>query len=116
MIFGNMDAFDLCQIIEAHAQSGQLYHEFIRSDHLSAGLYYLAAGSMDPQQPHTEDEIYYVIKGAGFIQVGEEDRLVKEGSTIFVAKDAKHRFHTITEDLTILVVFAPPRRSMAPRA
>lgn len=116
MIFGNMDAFDLSQIIEARAQSGQLYHEFIRSEHLSTGLYYLEAGSVDPQQPHTEDEIYYVIKGVGCIQVGEEDRLVKEGSTIFVAKDEKHRFHTITEALTILVVFAPPRRSMAPRA
>ena len=108
-----MDAFDLSQIIDAHAQAGQLYHEFIRSDHLSAGLYCLAAGSADPQTPHTEDEIYYVIKGAATIRVGDEDRPVREGSTIFVARDVEHRFHSITEDLTILVIFAPPRRSLA---
>ena len=110
-----MDAFDLSEIIDAHAQSGQLYHEFIRSDHLSAGLYCLAAGSADPQQPHTEDEVYYVIKGAATIQIGDEDRPVGEGSTIFVAKAVKHRFHSITEDLIILVIFAPPRRSLAPQ-
>ncbi len=108
-----MEAFDLSQIIGAHAQAGQLYHEFIRSDHLSAGLYCLAAGSSDPQQPHTEDEIYYVIKGVASIRVGDEDRPVQEGSTIFVARDVEHRFHSITEDLSILVIFAPPRRSLA---
>lgn len=108
-----MEAFDLSQISDAHAQAGQLYHEFIRSDHLSAGLYRLAAGSIDPQQPHTEDEIYYVIKGAATVTVGDEDRPVGEGSTIYVAKDIEHRFHSITEDLTILVIFAPPRRSLA---
>ena len=108
-----MEAFDLNQITGAHAQAGQLYHEFIRSNHLSAGLYCLSAGSTDPQQPHTEDEIYYVIKGAATIRVGDEDHPVQEGCTIFVAKDVEHRFHTITEDLMILVIFAPPRRSLA---
>ncbi len=108
-----MESFDLSQVIDSHAQAGQLYHEFIRSEHLSTGLYCLAAGSSDPQQPHTEDEIYYVIKGSATIRVGEEDRPVREGSTIFVAKQVDHRFHSITEDLTILVIFAPPRRSLA---
>ena len=108
-----MEEFDLPQIIDAHARAGQLYHEFIRSEHLSAGLYCLASGSIDPQQPHTEDEIYYVINGAATIRVGDEDRPVREGSTIFVAKEVEHRFHSITEDLEILVIFAPPRRSLA---
>ena len=108
-----MEAFDLSQILEAHAQAGQLYHEFIRSEHLSTGVYRLAAGSADPQQPHTEDEIYYVIKGVATIQVGDEDRPVAEGSTIFVAKEVEHRFHSIIEDLAVLVIFAPPRRSLA---
>ena len=108
-----MEAFDLSQIMEGHAQEGQLYHEFLRSDHLSAGVYCLAAGSADPQQPHTEDEIYYVIKGRASVRVNDEDRPVQEGSTIFVAKGVEHRFHSITEDLTILVIFAPPRRSLA---
>lgn len=32
---------------------------------------------------------------------------VEPGSLIFVAANIEHRFHTITEDLTVLVFFAP---------
>ena len=63
--------------------------------------------------PHTEDEIYYVVSGAARIQVGEDDREIAPGSVIFVETGEQHRFHSITETLTLLVVFAPPRRSRA---
>jgi quercetin dioxygenase-like cupin family protein len=41
------------------------------------------------------------------IHVDGEDRPVKTGTTIYVAAHDTHYFHTITEDLTILVFFAP---------
>jgi mannose-6-phosphate isomerase-like protein (cupin superfamily) len=47
------------------------------------------------------------------IRVGEEDRPVTAGSIIYVDEAVEHRFHSITEDLKILVMFAPPRRSRA---
>jgi len=108
-----MDSFELSQVIKAHQQAGQLYHEFIRADTLSVGLYILTAGQPDPQQPHTEDEVYYVVLGKGMIKVGDEERPVNEGSIVFVGTGVEHRFHSITEDLTVLVFFAPPRRSRA---
>jgi len=39
--------------------------------------------------------------------VGDEERLVQPGDTIYVAAQVPHKFHTITEDLTLLVFFAP---------
>ena len=102
-----MDAFEISQIIEQQKQSGKLYLEFLRVPSLSVGLYALPAGGVDPQQPHTEDEVYYVVEGRGFIRVGEEDRPVEPGTTIFVAANVEHHFHTISEDLKILVFFAP---------
>ena len=36
-----MDAFDMPQIEEAHRQNGELYHEFLRANRLSVGLYVL---------------------------------------------------------------------------
>jgi len=108
-----MQAYDLTELLAAHAEAGALYHEFLRVPSLSAGLYILPAGKPDPQQPHTEDEVYYIISGRGQIRVADEDRAVQAGSTVFVATGVEHRFHTITEDLTILVLFAPPRRSRA---
>jgi mannose-6-phosphate isomerase-like protein (cupin superfamily) len=102
-----MDAFELEQVAEERAKLGKLYVEFLRQPSISAGLYVLAAGSEDPQKPHTEDEVYYVVRGRATIRVAEEDRPVGPGSVIYVAAGVSHRFHTIEQDLEILVIFAP---------
>ena len=109
-----MEAFELIHLIDRQNQSGQDYLEFLRVPSLSAGLYMLAAGAVDTQEPHTEDEIYYVISGRGFIQVDQESRQVEAGSLIFVKAHVEHRFHSISEDLRILVIFAPAEYSAAP--
>lgn len=109
----SVDAYELSEVMESHREGGELYHEFLRSPSLSAGLYVLPAGAADPQQPHTEDEVYYVVSGAGMIRVDDENRPISEGSIIYVDRGVEHRFHSITRDLTVLVVFAPPRRSLA---
>jgi mannose-6-phosphate isomerase-like protein (cupin superfamily) len=80
---------------------------------LSVGLYVLRIGQPDPQRPHSEDEVYYVISGAGRITVGDEDREIRAGTVVFVAAAAPHRFHDITEDLTILVAFGPAEGTRA---
>lgn len=74
---------------------------------MSAGLYVLPAGGTDPQSPHTEDELYYVVRGKARMKVGSENHAVTEGSIIFVAAGVEHRFYEITEELTALVFFAP---------
>lgn len=102
-----MQAFSLNDLLATGAASGRLYHEFLRVPALSAGIYQLAAGAVDPQQPHDQDEVYYIIDGRAHIRVGDEDRPVQPGDTIYVAAHVPHKFHTIVEDLTILVLFAP---------
>ena len=111
-----MDAFDLSEIVEQHANHGQRYHEFFRDSTLSLGLFVLRVGETDTQLPHSEDEVYHVINGRGIIRVNEEDRSVSAGTTIFVGISIEHRFHSITEDLTILVFWAPPWRSRSTSA
>ena len=110
-----MDIFEMAELIAEREELGERYLEFFTAETgtLSLGLYVLPAGDADPQQPHTEDEIYYVVSGAGSLRVGEEDKEVKAGTVIFVETAAPHKFHSITETLTLLVVFAPPRRSRA---
>ena len=111
-----MDAFDMPQIADAHRQNGELFHEFFRADRLSIGLYVLEAGATDPQTPHTEDEVYYIVSGSAMVQVAGEDRPVSAGSVVYVDEQVDHRFHSITEDLKVIVVFSPPRRSGAGRS
>ena len=74
---------------------------------MSAGLYALPAGSTDPQQPHHEDEMYYVVRGRARFKAATEDREVSAGSVIFVAAEVEHRFYDVTEELAVLVMFAP---------
>ena len=102
-----MDAWELRDVESTRAEAGRLYEEFLRVPDLSAGLYVLGAGATDPQSPHTEDELYYVVRGRGRVTVGQETRDVVAGSLVFVAAQVPHRFHDIAERLEILVVFGP---------
>jgi mannose-6-phosphate isomerase-like protein (cupin superfamily) len=106
-----MQAWELGEVEAARTAVGRLYHEFLTVDDLSAGLYVLEAGATDPQSPHTEDELYYVVSGRGAITVGDETRDVQAGSLVFVAATVPHRFHDIVERLEVLVVFGPAEGS-----
>ena len=106
-----MQAFEINDLRQNHAERGKLYYEFLREASLSLGLYVLPAGGTDPQQPHNEDEVYYVVSGRAMISVGEETQAIQPGSTVFVGKHVPHKFHDISEALTLLVFFAPPEGS-----
>ena len=107
-----MQAFELHDLLVARERSGRRYLEFLRVPEMSLGLYALPTGGKDPQQPHTEAEAYYVISGRAMMTVGDEARPVGPGATIFVPAGVTHRFHDITEDLLLLVFFAPPEDSL----
>ena len=111
-----MDAFELTDLASRQASSGRPYLEFLSVPDLSVGLYVLRVGQPDLQQPHTEDEVYFVVSGRGRITVGSEVRDVQPGSVVFVATAVRHRFHDITEDLTLLVAFGPAEGSRADTA
>ena len=106
-----MDAWEYSAVEADRAAAGRLYHEFLRVPDLSAGLYVLDAGTTDPQSPHTEDELYYVVAGRGMVSVGSETRPIVPGSLVFVAAHVPHRFHDIAERLELLVVFGPAEAS-----
>jgi mannose-6-phosphate isomerase-like protein (cupin superfamily) len=102
-----MDAWEFADIEADRAARATLYHEFLRVPDLSAGIYRLEAGATDPQSPHSEDELYYVVAGRGMITVGSETRPVVPGTTVFVAAGEPHRFHDIAVTLELLVMFGP---------
>lgn len=106
-----MQAFELTQLIQQHADTNKLYLEFLKVPDLSVGLYILPAGGTDPQSPHTEDEVYFVVSGRAKIKVADEERAVQAGSIVYVAKNVEHRFHSIEEELTVIVLFAPAEYS-----
>lgn len=99
----------------SNPEPGEQVHwvEHLRSADLSLGTYSIPAGGTDIQDPHTEDEIYYVTAGQAQFTSGDRTVPVAAGSTLFVAANELHRFHDITADFAVLVFFAPAEHSRA---
>jgi mannose-6-phosphate isomerase-like protein (cupin superfamily) len=84
------------------------YQELMRRPGFSVGLYRLPAGGTDHQHPHAADEVYLVRSGAATLMVDGESVQVGPGSVVSVDRGVEHGFTDITEDLSIVVLFAPP--------
>jgi mannose-6-phosphate isomerase-like protein (cupin superfamily) len=109
-----MQSFEFSDQIRKAQQAGKDSLEFLRVPALSLSTYRLAAGGLDLQQPHTEDEVYYVVRGHARFKAGSNDCAVAPGTVLFVEANVEHRFHSITEDLELLVVFAPAKGTNKP--
>jgi mannose-6-phosphate isomerase-like protein (cupin superfamily) len=107
--------FQVAELLKERARQGRSYLEFLRVPAMSAGVYVLTAGATDPQQPHYQDEIYYVVRGKAKMRLVSKERAeerieehsVAEGSVIFVEAGLEHRFFDVEQELVVLVVFAP---------
>ena len=99
--------FHIEDLSRQRAEKNKLYLEFLRVPAMSAGVYALPKAGADPQKPHHEDEMYYVVRGLARMQIGSDHAEVRAGSVIFVEADLEHRFYDIQEELEVLVFFAP---------
>ena len=85
--------------------------ERFRVPDLSVGTYSIPAGGTDDQAPHLEDEIYVVTSGRAILTSDSAAAAVQAGSVIYVPAGEHHAFAEVTEDLTLLVIFAPAYES-----
>lgn len=108
-----MGPISIDDVRDEHDMSGELYHEFLREPSLSVGRYVLPAGGIDPQSPHTEDEVYYVLDGRAHIQIAAEAHPVAPGDVVYVEREVEHAFVDIESDLELLVFFAPAEGTLA---
>jgi mannose-6-phosphate isomerase-like protein (cupin superfamily) len=100
--------FDIDGARERLGASGgyEIVHE---SPGLEIGVYVLVAPEPDRQQPHEDDEVYYVLEGRGTLDVEGETVELEEGHAVFVPAHAEHRFRAY-ELLSLLVVFERKRQ------
>lgn len=95
------------------AGSGQQnrFEELLSVAALSVGAYQVPASGSDDQIPHSVDEVYVVMAGSGRLTTGGQTYDVTAGDVLYVPAEEPHRFHDITQDLQLVVVFAPPYRA-----
>ena len=101
-------SFSLDAVKAAQNSSAAAYREFLRRPGFSMGLYLLPAGGQDAQHPHSADEVYLVQHGRAQLEVEGEIIDAGPGDVISVDRGRGHHFLNISEDLAVLVIFAPP--------
>lgn len=99
-------SFDTRKYLDRMGKGGSYFHTFLNLDNIAAGILMLEPGEEDTQDPHDSDEVYYVVKGDGFLDIGGKNHAVSEGMSYFVAKNIPHRFHGNTMDLVVVYFFS----------
>lgn len=108
----DMEPIDIESVAAQLDGEAELFAEPLREGSMSVGVYRLAAGATDPQEPHAEDEAYYVLSGTAKIRIGETVHDLDPGDLVYVEREVDHEFFDIESELTTLVFFAPAYGSM----
>src|SRR5215471_19038044 len=86
---------------------GEPFSEAMRHGTMSVEVF--APRGKDNQQPHDQDELYFVIAGSAEFEVDGRKSPVRTGDALFVAAEVPHHFERMSEDFTTWVVFWGPR-------
>lgn len=86
--------------------SGERFTRALAHGSMRVLLY--APRDFDDQTPHAQDELYFVVQGAGVFVLDEERIPFEPGDSLFVPARAEHRFETFSQDLMVWAVFYGP--------
>ncbi len=100
--------FDVTKYVEDVKKSDGYFHTFINRQNIAAGVLVLEPGEEDTQCPHDSDEMYYVIRGDGFLKINNKDYAVSGGKAFYVQKDMPHKFFGNKKELVVLYFFSGP--------
>lgn len=87
-------------------ESGRLFVELFRHGSMSVELY--RPEGRDLQQPHRQDELYFVASGTGLFRSGGDLFPFQSGDVLFVPAGVEHRFETFSDDFLVWVIFYGP--------
>lgn len=85
---------------------GERFRQVLAHGSMSVEVY--APRGTDPQQPHAQDELYFVVSGRGMFRNGSEHHAVGPGDCLFVPAGREHRFEEFSNDFVTWVVFWGP--------
>ena len=104
-----MTNFTIAQALRRLVEAKADYTQLIDNAAYDIGIY--QPEGMDPQEPHSRDELYIVAAGTGqFIYAGES-KPFGPGDLFFVPAGVDHRFEKFSKDFSTWVVFFGPRPS-----
>ena len=93
-------------LLALHGPDGERFATIAKHGSLLVEIY--APRGIDPQKPHTRDEIYFVVTGTGEYVCRDTRQSFGPADLLFAAAGVEHRFENFTEDLTVWVIFYGP--------
>ena len=100
--------YNTADYIKKIKKSNSYFHTFLDNESLAAGILSLKPGEEDTQEPHSSDEIYYVLEGNGYLKINKKDYKISPGMAYYVPKNVKHYFFGNTKQLVVLYFFGGP--------
>ena len=85
--------------------TNEYFLKVFKTKELDVGLLRLRKGETDTQEPHSVDEVYFVIEGNGHIEMEDKMKPVNHADFIFVPANVHHRFVVGNKDLIVLYFF-----------
>jgi mannose-6-phosphate isomerase-like protein (cupin superfamily) len=93
-------------IADLDATNNEYFLNIFKSKGLEVGLLRLRQGETDTQEPHSVDEVYFVIEGNGYIEIKDKmKKPVNRADFIFIPANVHHRFVVGNKDLVVLYFF-----------
>jgi mannose-1-phosphate guanylyltransferase len=93
-------------VLDRLEEEDSSYVEVLDEESMTVEIGRHPPGTAEPKNPHTEDELYYVVSGSAKVRVGDDVHSVGTGDAVFVERGLEHDFFDIEEDLVTLAVFA----------
>jgi mannose-6-phosphate isomerase-like protein (cupin superfamily) len=100
--------YNVDEYIKKIKNSDDYFHAFINKQSLAAGVLVLQPGEQDTQEPHESDEVYFIMKGDGFLKIKNKDYPIEENKMYFVSKNIEHFFFGNKTELVVLYFFGGP--------
>ena len=101
----NYQIFDLEKVI-SEMRNSEYFHNFLNVETMEVGIINLKKGQKDTQQPHSFDEIYYIISGKGTIEIDGIKNDVNPRKIFYIPKRVHHSFHAISDKIIALYVIS----------
>jgi mannose-6-phosphate isomerase-like protein (cupin superfamily) len=93
--------FELERLISELDKQGNYFLNFVKLNALQVGILRLRPFEKDVQEPHSGDEIYFVIRGNGFIKMNNKKNKIMPNSFIYVPANMEHQFVDNPEELIV---------------
>jgi mannose-6-phosphate isomerase-like protein (cupin superfamily) len=91
--------YELNQVVNQLRSSEKYWSSCFEQPGFEFGVLRLGVDEKDSQQPHSSDEVYFIIAGNGFLHIDGQNFEVEKNMAFLIPRNTVHYFHSNTEEV-----------------